>query len=143
MTASDKAKRMLVVDEGLRLKPYRCSAGKLTIGYGHNLDDIGISENVANAMLEEDLRIAERDCKRIFGDLYNTWSENRKLGWVNLAFNLGYVRLMRFRNTLRAARIEDWEQVETGLRNSLWFRQVKGRAERVIEMICRETFPYS
>ena len=29
----------LVMDEGLRLKPYRCPAGKLTIGVGRNLDD--------------------------------------------------------------------------------------------------------
>ena len=25
---------LLAADEGLRLMPYRCSAGKLTIGYG-------------------------------------------------------------------------------------------------------------
>lgn len=142
MTAGDKAKKMLLVDEGLRLKPYRCTAGRLTVGYGHNLDDLGISQAVADLMLQEDLQVAEKACRRIFGDLYDSWGENRRLGWINLAFNLGYVRLMQFRNTLRAARIEDWEEVEKGLRASLWFKQVKGRAERVIGMICHETFPY-
>ena len=34
--------------EGLSLKPYRCPAGKLTIGYGHNLEANGISEEIAN-----------------------------------------------------------------------------------------------
>jgi len=33
----------LIRDEALRLKPYRCTAGKLTIGVGRNLDDRGIS----------------------------------------------------------------------------------------------------
>jgi len=29
----------LITDEGMKLKPYRCTAGKLTIGVGRNLDD--------------------------------------------------------------------------------------------------------
>lgn len=134
---------MLLVDEGLRLKPYRCTAGKLTIGYGRNLDDVGISQKIADEMLQEDLVTAKKICQRIFGTLFDTWSENRQLGWINLAFNLGQVRLSKFKNTIRAAQIEDWFEVESGLRQSLWFKQVKGRAERVIGMICHETFPYS
>jgi len=141
MTA-DKARKMLEVDEGLRLKPYRCTAGKLTIGVGRNLDDVGISKATAYQMLDEDILSAEKICRRIFGDQYDQWSENRKLGWVNLAFNLGYGSLLQFKNTIRAARVSDWSEVEKGLRGSLWFRQVKGRAERVISMICHERFPY-
>ena len=141
--SADKAKKMLLTDEGLRLKPYRCTAGKLTIGYGRNLDDVGISERIADEMLKEDLEVAKKICQRIFGNLFDTWSENRQLGWINLAYNLGQVRLSKFKNTIRAAQIEDWFEVENGLRQSLWFKQVKGRAERVIGMICHETFPYS
>jgi lysozyme len=141
--SADKAKKMLLIDEGLRLKPYRCTAGKLTIGYGRNLDDVGISEKIAEEMLKEDLEVAKKICQRIFGTLFDTWSENRQLGWINLAFNLGQVRLSKFKNTIRAAQIEDWFEVENGLRQSLWFKQVKGRAERVIGMICHESFPYS
>jgi len=141
--SNEKAKAMLFADEGLRLKPYRCTAGKLTIGYGHNLEDVGISKRVADALLEEDVEVARKICVRIFGELFNQWSENRQLGWINIAFNLGQTRLLKFKNTIRAAQIEDWVEVENGLRQSLWFKQVKGRAERVIGMICHETFPYS
>ena len=139
----DKAKKMFLIDEGLRLKPYKCTAGKTSIGYGRNLHDVGISQKVADIMLEEDVQVAEKACRRIFPDLYDSWGENRQLGWVNLAFNLGYNRLMQFRNTLRAARIEDWDEVEKGLRASLWFKQVGKRAERVIAMVCHEAFPYN
>ena len=135
--------KMLELDEGIRLKPYRCTAGKLTIGIGRNLDDTGISQKTAYQMLEEDVSIAKKTCEKIFGELFNTWSENRQLGWINLAFNLGRARLLKFKNTIRAAQIEDWFEVENGLRQSLWFKQVGGRAERVIGMICHETFPYS
>jgi len=34
----ERIKEQLVRHEGLRLKPYRCSAGRLTIGIGRNLD---------------------------------------------------------------------------------------------------------
>ena len=37
-TLLERIKKQLVRHEGLRLKPYRCTAGKLTIGYGRNLD---------------------------------------------------------------------------------------------------------
>lgn len=33
----DRIKEQLVRHEGLRLRPYRCTAGKLTIGIGRNL----------------------------------------------------------------------------------------------------------
>jgi lysozyme len=133
---------MIAVDEGLRFKPYKCTAGKLTIGYGHNLDDLGISQRVADLLLKEDAEIADIACYKIFGEQYENWSENRRLGWLNLAFNLGHGRLLQFRNTIRAARIEDWPEVEKGLRASLWFKQVGKRAERVIKMVCYEKFPY-
>lgn len=133
---------MLVVDEGLRLKPYRCTAGKLTIGIGRNLDDVGITDATAYQMLDEDIVVATQVCKAIFGDIFATWGENRRLGLINLAFNLGYKRFSKFHNTIRAIRIEDWDEAEKGLRNSLWFGQVGQRAERVIAMICREEFPY-
>jgi len=34
----DRILEQLVRHEGLRLKAYRCTTGKLTIGYGRNLD---------------------------------------------------------------------------------------------------------
>lgn len=38
-----KLEKDLIRDEGLRLKPYRCTADKLTIGVGRNLEDNGIN----------------------------------------------------------------------------------------------------
>lgn len=137
-----KLQKMIAVDEGLKLKPYRCTAGKLTIGYGHNLDDLGISKEIADMLLDEDIQVATTTCLQIFGHQFSKWGENRKLGWINLAFNLGYPRLVQFKNTIKAAQAEDWAGVESGLRRSLWFSQVKSRAERVIAMICRDEYPY-
>ena len=48
-------------DEGLRLKPYRCTAKKLTIGYGRNIEDVGITEEEANHLLLNDIGETEKE----------------------------------------------------------------------------------
>ncbi len=40
----DRIKEQLIRHEGLRLKPYRCTAGKLTISIGDNLDFINSTQ---------------------------------------------------------------------------------------------------
>jgi lysozyme len=142
--SSPDLRKMFRLDEGYKLTMYKCSAGKWTVGYGHNIQDNGISAAVAELMLKEDIEMATSICIRLFGKgLWDRWSENRRAGWINLAFNLGQTRLLNFRNTLRSALREDWPNVEKGLRGSLWFKQVGDRAPRVIAMIIREEFPYA
>lgn len=51
----ERLKQDLVRDEGKRLKPYKDTVGKLTIGVGRNLDDVGISESEAMALLDSDI----------------------------------------------------------------------------------------
>ena len=55
----DALYRQLVVHEGLRLKPYRDSVGKLTIGVGRNLDDVGIAAAEARTLCLNDVAAAE------------------------------------------------------------------------------------
>jgi lysozyme len=150
-----KARAMLIFDEGLRLKAYQCSEGFWTLGVGRNLSargvtasqllwyrTMGITRAKAIQWLDEDISKARDDCHRIFGSSeFGAWSENRRLGWINLAFNLGRSRLLGFYSTIPAARRGDWAKVEAGLRGSRWAQQVGSRSERVIRMICREEFP--
>ena len=53
-------RELLVRHEGLRLKPYRCTAGKLTLGVGRNLNDCGISQTEAYVLLGNDIQNCER-----------------------------------------------------------------------------------
>ena len=55
--------------EGLSLKPYLCTNGYITIGYGHRLNTVTdayttISEDKANTLLLEDLQIAKKTILR-------------------------------------------------------------------------------
>ena len=126
-------------DEGLRLKPYRCSEGKLTIGVGHRIlkgEDFskGISELEADTILINDIYDVIRDL-----DMYIPWwknlSEVRQCAIINMGFNLGLPRLMKFRKMLRALRKRDFETAALEALDSKWARQVGNRSQRIAKLI--------
>ncbi len=99
MTARQQIKR----HEGLRLKPYADTVGKLTIGYGHNLSGNGISQKVAEKVFREDYLVAEADARLTCGNsLWGELNRPRRAVLVNMAFNLGLPRLKRFKRMIRA-----------------------------------------
>ncbi|MBF0177920.1 MAG: DUF1804 family protein [Magnetococcales bacterium] len=57
-------RKQLIRHEGMRLKPYRCTAGKLTIGVGRNLDDRSITKSEAYVLLDADIKNAVVGCLR-------------------------------------------------------------------------------
>ncbi len=124
----------LVRDEGLRLRLYKCTAGKNTIGVGRNLDDRGITKTEAMLMLAHDID----DCCDAL-DRTLPWWKNldpvRQRVLVNMAFNLGINGLLNFRNTLAAIQAGDYARAAAGMRASLWARQVRDRAERLAVMM--------
>ena len=64
-----RLREVLTDHEGIKYKPYKCTAGKLTIGIGHNLDDRGVSPAVVDLMYEEDVTEVVADLKVIFTNL--------------------------------------------------------------------------
>jgi lysozyme len=77
-TLLERIKEQLVRHEGLRLKPYRCTAGKLTIGIGRNLDDKGISQTEAYVLLDNDIQNCEKQLLDEIPEIYNALNEDRK-----------------------------------------------------------------
>jgi len=118
-------------NEGLRLKPYLCTAGKWTIGYGHNLEN-GISEYVAEAILDEDIRTAIEDVLDIFSNDKDEFqlilSYNRYTALVDMMFNLGKSRFLTFKKMIKAIKKKDWDRAADELLDSKYANQVKQRA---------------
>ena len=122
--------------EGLRLEPYKCSAGKLTIGYGHNLDGIGITEDEADYLLMGDIERAEYAVSRVFGDsLLQSLSCNRYSVLVNMMFNLGLPRFKGFKKMIQAVKDGDYNKAAHEMLNSKWAQQVRTRADELIKMM--------
>ena len=115
--------------EALRLKPYRDTVGKLTIGYGRNLDDVGISREEAAVMLDNDIESAVATARRIIPD-FDGLSQVRQEVVVNMAFNLQN-KLRGFRKFLQALERKDFDWAAEEMADSLWHRQVKSRAEEL------------
>lgn len=130
----DDLRSMLVLHEGLRLHPYKCTAGKLTIGVGRNLDDAGISQDEAMYLLE-------RDIDRVEADLDRTWpwwremTDARQQVLADMCFNLGLTRLMGFVNTIAAMKVGRYDAAADGMLASLWAQQVGQRAQRLAKMM--------
>lgn len=130
----DDLRSMLVLHEGLKLHPYKCTAGKTTIGVGRNLDDNGISTDEAMYLLERDIDRVEADLDSRF-----TWwrqmTPARQAVLADMCFNLGIGRLGGFVNTLKFMRDGDYEAAADGMLSSLWASQVGVRAQRLAKMM--------
>ena len=131
----DRIKEQLVRHEGLRLKPYRCSAGKLTIGIGRNLDDCGITQSEAYVMLINDIMNCEKQLQAKIPDIYNGLDEVRKSVLLNMCFNLGISGLLGFKNTLEFIKVGDWERAANNMLVSRWAKQVGRRAIELSELM--------
>ncbi len=131
----DRIKEQLVRHEGLRLKPYRCTAGKLTIGIGRNLDDSGISQSEAYIMLINDIMNCEKQLQAKIPDIYNGLDEVRKSVLLNMCFNLGVSGLLGFKNTLAFVKTGDWERAANNMLVSRWAKQVGRRAIELSELM--------
>lgn len=139
MNAIQLAADMVKDHEGLALNPYVCTAGKLSIGYGRNLADRGITKDEAEYLLRNDLRIAESDAIDIAGPVWAALTEARKAVLIDMAFNLGRARLGRFVKMWTHIRAGNYPLAAVEMMDSLWARQVKRRAEKLSEIMARGT----
>jgi lysozyme len=139
--ARELLRQHLLMDEGLRLKPYRDTVGKLTLGIGRNLDDVGISAAEAYMLLDNDIDRAVKGLVTRFPWVMNL-DEVRQNVLVNLTFNMGLARLSKFVNTLAAVERGDYGAAADGLVASKWYRQVQlSRSYRLVQMMRTGEWP--
>lgn len=119
--------------EGLRLFPYRCTSGKLTIGYGRNLDDKGISTEEAKAMLDTDIKQCAKELSHF--QWYIDQPINVRYALINMCFNIGLPKLLRFKRMIAAIEKKDYDEAADEALDSLWAKQVGQRADDVANMI--------
>lgn len=124
----------LILDEGLKLKAYKCTAGKTTIGVGRNLDDLGITETEALSLLDHDLDRIDAELDKAI-PWWRTKPENIQRALANMAFNMGWPRLSGFKNMLAALEAGRYDEAATHALDSQWAKQVGDRAKRVADLL--------
>ena len=120
--------------EGLRLKVYRCPAGKLTIGYGRNLEDNGISEEEADYLLINDLHFVEESLARRLA-FWENMPKGVQQVLINMGFQLGINGLMAFRRTLALLDAGNYGAAADEMLNSRWAKQTPGRAKELAQIV--------
>lgn len=130
----DYLKEMLKEHEGLRLKPYRCTAGKLTIAYGRNIEDVGVSVKEADYLLDNDLYKVRQEALENFPWFYDL-SQVRRDVVCDMIFNLGLPKFLQFKKTISYLDKGDFDLASKEMLNSRWAKQVGRRATRLSEMM--------
>lgn len=117
-----RLKKIIREHEGLRLFPYKCPAGKWTIGSGRNLSDNGISYDEAMLLLENDIHRAMDELSHF--DWYMRLNGVRKGVLTELNFNIGLGRFCTFKKMISALENNNYEMAAAEMLDSKWARQV-------------------
>lgn len=148
MINMEKICKRLEFHEGCKLKPYKCTAGKWTIGIGRcyetnpftpqELKAIGdykhgITKNAAIMLLKNDVQ----KCL----DNLNSWiwfhdlDEERKYALIDMCFQLGFDGLKKFKNMLKYMQQHKFESAAYECLNSIYGIQTPTRAKRISHLI--------
>ena len=141
-------KELLTLHEGRKNKPYKCPAGKNTIGVGRNFDDNPLPPDIADylkkngqitdemidQLLETDIRHVTADCKVLFPS-WDSFSPARQMAFIDFVFNVGFGGARKFVHMIAVANTGRWDDVVKELKDSRWAGQVPNRAKDLISMI--------
>jgi len=131
----EKLLDMLMLHEGLELKPYQCTADKTTIGVGRNLQDVGITEDEAKYLLQNDI---DRILKEVeHWSFLEKLNEPRQAVILDMVFNMGVTRFNAntWVKTFAAIQDKDFEKAANEMLESKWAKQVGQRAIRLSQMM--------
>jgi len=139
--------------EGFRANPYLCPAGKLTIGYGRNLEDapltgaewrelwnrgdiaVSLSRAGAERLLGSALARIERQCVATFR-WWPRLNDARQNVIVEMAYQLGWPGLLGFRRMLAAIEAGDFTEAAREGLDSKWAREDSpARARRLMRQM--------
>ena len=130
----NEIQQQLILHEGLRLTPYVDTVGKLTIGVGRNLSDVGISRDEAMMLLRSDIADAVCDLHTIFIDFVSLPVKVQKV-LIDMRFNLGPSRFRGFKRMIAAVKACNYWQAAEEMKDSRWFRQVGIRGRNLYGMM--------
>ena len=136
----ERLRKDLEHDEGVKYEIYLDHLGYKTHGIGHlcresepefNME-VGepVSAGRVKECFEQDIESVLYDCEKLYPNFFGL-DEEVQLIIANMMFNLGYPRMSKFKKMKEAVDNEDWEEAAAQMRDSIWYNQVRNRAERL------------
>jgi len=137
---------VLLQEEGLKLKPYLCSEGYVTIGVGTKLHcakgmnceefPLEITEEVAFALATHDIGKSIKSLENSkYGAIYQKQDDNRKAILVSMVYQMGITGVLRFKKMWGALDKDNYPLAAEEMLDSLWSTQTPNRAMRHSEVV--------
>ena len=120
--------------EGFRAKPYKCSEGFDTIGYGFAVKDLVLDEDIANIILQRKLEALIRSIEFKFSwyaDLPNVVKDSV----IECCYQLGLSGFGKFKKTIEHLKNEEWELAADEMLDSKWAKQTPNRAKALSDRV--------
>lgn len=131
---SEQLTALLKKQEGYRKEPYLCTEGYWTVGYGRNLETNGIDEEEAEYLLKRDIARCRSELTEAIV-FFSALDTVRQDALINMAFQMGVVGLMKFKNMLYHLSYGNYEKSAEEALDSRWAKQTPVRARQVAELI--------
>lgn len=128
-------------DEGFRQFPYKDTAGKLTIGYGWNLDSDGVDKEIAEIAMRNKVAVIAASLRSALM-FFDRLSLARQAVLINIAYNNGIKGLLDFKRMIIRLQINSFERAAAEIRDSDDYRNplLKDRYERLAKQMETDTF---
>lgn len=128
-----KTSQVIKFEEGFRSRPYYCSEGFPTIGWGRVVGRKGTElPDIATDMVAEEVFLQQEitNISNQIADVLEPLNEDRRVIAISMAYQLGVAGLRKFKKTLAAWARGDWAEAQIQMMDSLWARQTPNRAKR-------------
>ena len=128
---ADEGKRTLAYDDstGETVKPGTVIRGNVTVGVGRDIQNFGLSEDEIQMLLHNDIGRVIEEARQF--PFYIGLDEVRKIVVCSMLFNLGLTRFNKFVRFKKALHARSFEAAANEMRDSLYYRQLSHRVERL------------
>tara|TARA_Y100000401_G_scaffold37388_1_gene28015 strand:+ start:613 stop:1023 length:411 start_codon:yes stop_codon:yes gene_type:complete len=132
-----KLKKAILESEGYRPTVYKCTEGFDTIGIGFKIDDLYLSKEVCDIILEEKLlRFMKEIMQR--AEWVNDMPLNVKDVILEMCYQMGVPNFLMFKKTIALFKQHDWVGASKEMLDSKWARQTPNRAKKLSLIIADE-----
>ena len=144
MIKINKLKQRIKKHEGFSNKLYYDQLGNATIGYGHIikpnenfLKNKKFGKKYLNEIFNKDFSIAKNSYLKLFKQY--KLPQNIIDVIIEMIFQLGEKRFLKFKKMIRAIKKKDFETVSCEMIDSLWYKQTPKRVKKLVKIIRKES----
>lgn len=137
----NKLKEQIKHSEGVRTTAYKDTLNNWTTGVGHLIklpdEEYLLEKELTDLEVDQifttDLNQAIDDARKFIDA--DSIPEEAFFVVVDMAFNLGLPKLMRFQNFQQALRDQDYKKASFEMLDSLWAKQLPNRSKRLAKQM--------